>query len=70
MKRIFTLATAALGAALALTISNPGQAQTSWELNIGSLAPRGTPWTDMLEKIERNVEAGSDGRINVRTKHG
>ncbi|MBW1881020.1 MAG: TRAP transporter substrate-binding protein [Deltaproteobacteria bacterium] len=65
MKRIFTLGAAALAALVALTISNPGQAQSTWEMNLGSLAPKGTPWTDMLEKIERNVEAGSDGRINV-----
>jgi len=65
MKRILTLASAALVAALALTIGQPGQAQSTWELNIGSLAPKGTPWTDLLERIERDVEARSEGRINV-----
>jgi TRAP-type C4-dicarboxylate transport system substrate-binding protein len=40
-------------------------AQSTWEMNIGSLAPKGTPWTDMLEKLEKNIESKSGGRINV-----
>jgi TRAP-type transport system periplasmic protein len=39
-------------------------AQT-FELNIGSLAPKGTPWMALLEQLEREVEAESKGRINV-----
>jgi len=44
----------------------PAQATAAtYELNIGSLAPKGTPWMDLLEQMEREIEAGSDGQINV-----
>lgn len=36
-----------------------------FELNIGSMAPEGTPWRDLLDTFEKNVEEGSGGRINV-----
>ena len=35
------------------------------ELNIGSLAPKGTPWMELLEDVESMVEKDSGGRINV-----
>lgn len=65
MKRLLLLATAGLAALVALALAPEGQAQGPWEMNIGSLAPKGTPWWDMLEKIEKNVEEGSNGQINV-----
>ncbi len=65
MKRALALAVAACTVALALATSTTGQAQGPFELNIGSLAPKGTPWWDMLETFEKNVEEGSAGKINV-----
>lgn len=64
--RILALATAALTAA-ALTLSTTSATAQSgpFELNIGSLAPKGTPWMDLLMKMEENIEAGSNNRINV-----
>ncbi len=36
-----------------------------YELNIGSLAPDGTPWMDLLKRFEREVESESGNRIEV-----
>lgn len=52
----------ALGLAL---LSGPSHASPEYELNIGSLAPKGSPWMNLLERFEREVEAESNGRINV-----
>lgn len=60
MTRLFAIAATLVG----LAATSPAQA-AEFELNIGSLAPKGTPWTDTLEEFEQNVEQGSDGRINV-----
>lgn len=37
----------------------------TYEMNIGSLAPKGTPWMDMLEHMEEHIESRSNGEINV-----
>ncbi len=52
----------ALGLALC---SAPSHASSEYELNIGSLAPKGSPWMNLLEQFEREVESESGGRINV-----
>jgi len=41
------------------------QAQGKIELNIGSLAPKGTPWMELLEDVEKIIEKDSGDRINV-----
>jgi TRAP-type C4-dicarboxylate transport system substrate-binding protein len=65
MKRLI-LALSAATAALALLVpGSSGAQQAPYELNIGSLAPKGTPWMDMLEKIEKQIETASNGKINV-----
>ncbi len=63
--RSAALATAA--STLAILAFAPGatQAQGKIELNIGSLAPKGTPWMDLLEDVEKIIETDSGGRINV-----
>lgn len=64
MNRIAT-AIAGLGVAGLLALTAPSQAQGPFELNIGSLAPKGTPWYRLLQKAERMIEEGSSGQINV-----
>lgn len=64
MKRIAS-ALAGLTAAALLAATAPSQAQGPYELNIGSLAPKGTPWYRLLQKAERMIEEGSQGQINV-----
>jgi len=49
---------------LALFAAPTASAQ-DYVLNIGSLSPKGTPWRDLLESIERQIEAESGGRIDV-----
>jgi TRAP-type C4-dicarboxylate transport system substrate-binding protein len=51
-------------AAMALTLPT-SEASGPYELNIGSLAPEGTPWADLLSRVEKQVEADSAGQINV-----
>lgn len=52
-------------AALVLALAPASEAAETYEMNLGSLAPKGTPWMSMLEKIEQYLESESDGRINV-----
>ncbi|MEN0063065.1 MAG: TRAP transporter substrate-binding protein DctP [Myxococcota bacterium] len=49
---------------VALLSAAPAQAQT-YELNMGSLAPDGTPWMNLLKRFEKEIEAESGGRIDV-----
>ena len=65
MKRIFALAGAGLTALALLTQAKPVEAQAPIEMNIGSLAPKGTPWMTMLEKMEKQIETETNGSINV-----
>lgn len=65
MRRLLAL-TAAAGALAAAALA-PGQstAAAAYELNVGSLAPEGTPWRDMLRNLEKHVESKTAGQINV-----
>lgn len=54
-----------LALGLGLWCAAPSRAEGPFELNIGTLAPKGTPWMDLLERLEKEVEAESGGRINV-----
>jgi TRAP-type C4-dicarboxylate transport system substrate-binding protein len=67
MQKLRGLLAAAAGiTALAVAlVGGPSRADSAFELNIGSLAPKGTPWMDLLEQFEKEVEAESGGRINV-----
>src|SRR5438128_662299 len=35
-------------------------------LRLGTLAPEGTPWADILEKFKEHVEAATGGEMKVR----
>jgi len=62
-----SLAAAAATLTLCLVAASPAttQAQGKIELNIGSLAPKGTPWMDLLKDVESIIEKESGDRINV-----
>ena len=68
MRRLAT-AMGGLFAAALLATTAPVQAQNTFELNIGSLAPKGTPWYALLQRAEKIIEEGSAtssaGTINV-----
>lgn len=55
-----------LGASLATAalFSSVASAQT-FELNVGSMAPAGSPWHELLLKMEAQIEKESGGRINM-----
>lgn len=65
MRRLFALSAATALVGLASLLPNATEASAPFEMNLGSLAPEGTPWRTMLERVEKEVEAGSNGRINV-----
>lgn len=65
LRRTLALALAAAVVTGLAASPAPSEAQGPFELNMGSLAPKGTPWMDMLEKMEAQIEAASDGKINV-----
>ena len=65
MKRQIATIAATATALVALTAPSVGTASATYELNIGSLAPVGTPWRTLLENAETQIEEGSGGKINV-----
>jgi len=65
LPRTLALVGAAAAGLIVTLTSPPVAAQGQIELNIGSLAPKGTPWMDLLEQAEKMIEADSGGRINV-----
>lgn len=58
------LAMVALVAAV-LVFAAPVQAQ-EFTLRIGTVAPEGTPWSELLKRIKKRVEKESGGRIKVK----
>lgn len=65
MTRLLSLAMVTATASVLLLASGRSQADGPYELNIGTLAPKGTPWMTLLERFEKEIEAESKGRINV-----
>lgn len=65
MKRTLALAFAAATAVAVTVSSTVVQANSPIELAIGSLAPEGSPWRNLLEEMETRIESKSGGRINV-----
>ncbi len=65
MRRILALTAALALGGLAVALPSATEAAAPHEMNLGSLAPEGTPWRAMLDRIETEVETGSNGRINV-----
>ena len=37
----------------------------TYEMNIGTMAPKGTPWMTALKQLEAHIESRSNGEINV-----
>jgi len=65
MKRQFALFTATITATALLVAATGSNATAPFEMSFGSLAPKGTPWMDMLEASRDRIEADSKGRIDV-----
>ena len=56
---------AALGALVLLLVAAPAQAETVYEIKFGSIAPDGTPWSQVLWDFKERIEADSAGRVKV-----
>ncbi len=59
----------ALGAAAAgvlLVPTSTPEAESTWTVNFGTVAPDGTPWADQLRDTKKRVEKESNGAIKVK----
>ncbi len=56
----------ALVLALALVLETSAQDAKPTVLRLGTLAPEGTPWADLLERVKEKVESASKGSIKVK----
>lgn len=65
MKRKFALITAVALATVMLISPKGSEANQPFKMAFGSLAPKGTPWMDMLERSKERIEKDSGGRIDV-----
>jgi len=65
MKRTLAMALAAVTTLAVGLTSTVVQANSPYELAIGSLAPDGSPWRELLEEAEDRIEKNSGGKINV-----
>ncbi len=65
MKRIIATVLAASAIAGVALVAPATEAQSTFELNIASMAPKGTPWRSLLERFEKRVEEESGGKIQV-----
>jgi len=63
MKRIVAVGAALSAAALAL-FASPSQADETYELNMGSLAPTHSVWWESLKEMEQRIESASGGKID------
>ena len=68
MFRLVATACAALG--LVALSPRPVAAQSTHTLEIATVAPKKTPWAELLEIYKRSVEKASGGRIKVKIFYG
>jgi TRAP-type C4-dicarboxylate transport system substrate-binding protein len=66
MLRKGAIALAGLATAVLALSTTPVLAQSAKELNVGSLAPKGTPWYALLEEFESQVEGKTDINVIIR----
>lgn len=59
------LLVASCAALLLLAFALPARAETVYEIKFGSLAPDGTPWSDVLYDFKERIERDSGGRVKV-----
>ncbi|MCB9521505.1 MAG: TRAP transporter substrate-binding protein [Myxococcales bacterium] len=66
-----TLATLALAAGALLTSATAAATECTVDapcvMRISTVAPRGTPWAQQLDRLKNRIEEESGGRIDVRT---
>lgn len=65
MKRSIALFISIASCATILMLAQGSGATVQYEMSFGSMAPKGTPWMDMLEASRDRIEADSGGRIDV-----
>jgi tripartite ATP-independent transporter DctP family solute receptor len=70
MRLTHRLAVGALAAGLALSGSSPAQAEEPFTVILASVAPADSPWSALLTKYKKEVEAKSGGRIKIKPKLG
>lgn len=63
------LATLAATFALAALLAAPAAAQ-EYTIRAGTVAPEGTPWSDLLDTIAKRVEKDTGGRVKFKVYYG
>ncbi len=59
-------AAAALTAAVLFSPTQETQAQAQYVASLGSAAPEGTPWADLLQRMQTQVEAQTGGKMKIK----
>lgn len=68
MLRTFLVVLSAV--ALLVTSTSPARADKTYTVKIGTVAPEGTPWAELLKVYKKNVEKASNGRLKVKVYLG
>lgn len=66
MKAKTLLSAAAVMTALSLIPTSSPNAQATFTINAGTMAPEGTPWAQQFSNLKARIEGGSGGKIKVR----
>lgn len=45
-------------------------AAAEYVLELGSVVPKGSPWAEVLKRVKKHIEVGTDGRVKVKLRLG
>ncbi len=69
MNKIFYFAAVALVVSLAVAGPLPAQ-DSEFLMEVGTVAPPGSPWADQLKRFKKDVQARTNGRVKVKLRLG
>ena len=44
--------------------------EPEFEMELGSVAPKGSPWAEVLKRLKKHIETGTEGRVKVKLRLG
>jgi len=69
MSKVFYLGGVALVLSLAVAGPLPAQ-EPEFVMEVGTVAPPGSPWADQLKRFKKDVQSRTDGRVKVKLRLG